>query len=150
MSKTSPLLCIIHLKVEEFKKSQEVWRKVEEEKVRLENLEIAKFSQSKEKWKEEVKCLIYLNFNVPKNSSQVEREQKKRREVKNEAVIRLAGEIRHREQVIFSIQIFLLSKRPSRLLLKERRFYWSCTREGKQRRRRSRSSVKWRTTLNEG
>ena len=45
-------------KVEEFKKSQEVWRKIEEEKVRLENLEIAKFSQSKEKWKEEVKCLI--------------------------------------------------------------------------------------------
>ena len=32
---------------------------------------------------------------------QVEREQKKRREVKNEAVMILAGEIRHREQVIF-------------------------------------------------
>ena len=46
--------------MEEFKKSQEVWRKVEEEKVRLENLEIAKFSQNKEKWKEEVKCLIDL------------------------------------------------------------------------------------------
>ena len=33
-----------------------MWRKIEEEKVRLENLEIAKFSQSKEEWKEEVKC----------------------------------------------------------------------------------------------
>ena len=43
--------------MEEFKRSQEVWRKIEEEKVRLENLEIAKFSQSKEEWKEEVKCL---------------------------------------------------------------------------------------------
>ena len=52
-------------KVEEFKKSQEVWRKIEEEKVRLENLEIAKFSQSKEKWKEEVKCLIDLNLLLP-------------------------------------------------------------------------------------
>ena len=41
-------------KIEEFKRSQEVWRKIEEEKVRLENLEIAKFSQSKEKWKEQV------------------------------------------------------------------------------------------------
>ena len=42
---------------------------------------------------------------------QVEREQKKRREVKNEAVMRLAGEIRDREQVIFksnfhSVQMF--------------------------------------------
>lgn len=45
----------IFLKVEEFKRSQEVWRKIEEEKVRLENLEIAKFSQSKEEWKEQVK-----------------------------------------------------------------------------------------------
>ena len=33
---------------------------------------------------------------------QVEREQKKRREVKNEAVMRLAGEIRQREQVIYN------------------------------------------------
>ena len=48
--------------MEEFKKSQDVWRKVEEEKVRLENLEIAKFSQNKEKWKEEVKCLIDLIY----------------------------------------------------------------------------------------
>ena len=47
-------MSLIHGKVEEFKRSQEVWRKIEEEKVRLENLEIAKFSQSKEKWKEEV------------------------------------------------------------------------------------------------
>ena len=45
---------ITSFKIEEFKRSQEVWRKIEEEKVRLENLEIAKFSQSKEKWKEQV------------------------------------------------------------------------------------------------
>ena len=45
---------ITSFKIEEFKKSQEVWRKIEEEKVRLENLEIVKFSQSKEKWKEQV------------------------------------------------------------------------------------------------
>jgi len=77
--------------VEEFKRSQEVWRKIEEEKVRLENLEIAKFSQSKEEWKE-----------------QVEREQKERREVKNEAVMRLAGEIRHREQVALEREEILL------------------------------------------
>ena len=43
--------------MEEFKKNQEVWRKIEEEKVRLENLEIAKFSQSKDEWKEQVRCL---------------------------------------------------------------------------------------------
>lgn len=77
--------------VEEFKRSQEVWRKIEEEKVRLENLEIAKFSQSKEEWKE-----------------QVEREQKERREVKNEAVMRLAGEIRHREKVALEREEILL------------------------------------------
>jgi len=77
--------------IEEFKRSQEVWRKIEEEKVRLENLEIAKFSQSKEKWKE-----------------QVEIEQKNRREVKNEAVMRLAGEIKQREQVALEREEILL------------------------------------------
>merc|ERR1719209_2020693 len=77
--------------IEEFKKSQEVWRKIEEEKVRLENLEIAKFSQSKDEWKE-----------------QVEREQKKRREVKNEAVMKLAGEIRQREKVALEREEILL------------------------------------------
>ena len=73
-----------------------MWRKIEEEKVRLENLEIAKFSQSKEEWKEEVKCLDII---VQSKNLKVEREQKKRREVKNEAVMRLAGEIRQREKV---------------------------------------------------
>lgn len=43
------------LQVEEFKKSQEVWRKLEEVKIRRENEEIAKFSQRKEMWREEVR-----------------------------------------------------------------------------------------------
>ena len=58
-------LTFIFNKVEEFKRSQEVWRKIEEEKVRLENLEIAKFSQNKEEWKEQVSC---LNSGASKNS----------------------------------------------------------------------------------
>ena len=44
---------------------------------------------------------IYLTQMLSK-TPQVEKEQKKRREVKNEAVMRLAGEIRQREQVIFN------------------------------------------------
>ena len=39
---------------------------------------------------------------VPPTTLQVEREQKERRELKNEAVMRLAGEIRHREKVNFN------------------------------------------------
>ena len=42
------------MQVEEFKKSQEVWRKLEADKIRKENEEIAKFSQRKEMWREEV------------------------------------------------------------------------------------------------
>merc|ERR1719319_893540 len=68
--------------VEEFKKSQAVWRKLEEVKIRRENEEIAKFSQRKEMWREEV-----------------DREQRQRRELKNESVLKLAGEIRQREEV---------------------------------------------------
>merc|ERR1719319_170829 len=65
--------------VEEFKKSQEVWTKLEDDKIRRENEEIAKFSQRKEMWREEV-----------------DREQRQRRELKNESVLKLAGEMRKR------------------------------------------------------
>ena len=48
------LVRICLLQVDEFKKSQVVWRKIEEEKIRRENAEIAKFSSLKEEWKGQV------------------------------------------------------------------------------------------------
>ena len=106
-----------------------------------------------------------LSAAYPRFDTKVEIEQKSRREVKNEAVMRLAGEIKQREQVSIKLKAKSYKQKNSngplgsndmqssfgeRLLWRERRSYLSFTRAGRQRRRRSRNSSRWRRTSNGG
>ena len=68
--------------IEEFKKSQIVWREIEERKILEENEQIKKFIELKES-----------------RDSEFSRIQKERRQIKNESVLRLADDIRKQQDI---------------------------------------------------
>ena len=79
--------------IEEFKKSQLVWRQIEENRIKEENEQILQFLAYKEHREEEIK-----------------RKTKEQRQVKNESVLRLAEDIqkqqdikKEREEILFEL-----------------------------------------------
>jgi len=68
--------------IEEFKSSQQVWREIEENRIREENEQIGKFVEYKDHRDEEIK-----------------RQTKDRRQLKNESVIRLAEDMQKQQDI---------------------------------------------------